>query len=227
MNKTRVLIASTAALLLGLVLAGQSPAQSPTPILRRVNPSTGVVVDERALFNWAGGEARFGHGGFLTCILRSGASGSSYHASGTAAVVLKFSFGQAISSSASPSASNLGSWAIRLVSSGRTFAQSPIIFAGDFTGGSILLSGRTFAGPAPHVYLLSGKATVSDGRCFEQVPPKDITIQGNCDRPQDGVNFKVFAGERVYARGTFMEVNASCGTSLGGGIDRNLNMRPR
>lgn len=228
MNKTRALIVTSAALL-SLVLARQSAGQAPTPTPRqRLDPSTDTgVINPRTLnlVDWVRGEAPLG-GGSLTCVLAGGNSGYSYRTTVREAVILKFSFGRAPSRSATP----VGSWAVRRVPTGSTFARSPIIFAGDFTGGQVSLTAHLPGGrPAPRLFNLVGQITASDGRCFNQDPPKKVTIQGNCDRPLDGINLQILAGERVYARGTFsgdVNVNVLCASGPASGIDGTLNRPP-
>jgi hypothetical protein len=206
MKRKKGLITAAAALLSGLLLAEQSTAQTPRPtITPPAFPPPGSN-----LIDWVHGEVRLRRGSgnwsdSLTCGPASSNSSYWYGGLATEIVVLKFRFTRV-------SSPPLGSWAVRRIPVRGTLTGNSIIFAGQFSAGSIArghLPGRT---ETFRLFNLSG-TTHGDGRCFNASEEKEVKISGNCDRPGDGINFQVFTRDRVYARGTFSGVVAvTCGT---------------
>jgi hypothetical protein len=224
MNRTTSLIASGAALLLTLMLAAQSKAQSPTPIVRQIDPSTDVLNPRRLnLVALVRGEVRLSRGSInvsdlLSCGPASSHGSYVYGAFSTEEVTLKFSFAQTRPAT--------GSWAIRRRALRGTLAGPPVIMAGNFTGGVVNLTAHPLPFPPlpPNHFLFTGRTTNSDGHCFDSSQQKDIRITGRCDRPQDGINFAVFTGSQIYARGTFSSViDVSCSVGLASSVDLTLN----
>jgi hypothetical protein len=204
MNRTRPVIATTAGVILGCMLAAQSTAQSPAP-----------VTDLRGAFvTLVSGEARFvqthdSRGNGFSCYPLSPTHGLND------VQTLKFSFGQPRTGTA------FGSWRLRRSLATRSGVR--LICQGTFNGGSVNLTNRANPLlPARH-FMLTGRVTNVDAHCFEVESSKTVIVRGRCGSSSD-VTLTLLERGRVIATGTFRSNNVTCAALRPAGeVDRTLD----